>query len=84
MGNKFIVNFYYRGELEPYKKVTVNQDILVANLIQIEAKELKPFNVYIDTGAFSLFLYFSNNEKQVNEELTILAKWLNEKRWEHE
>ena len=83
MGNKFIVHFYHRGELEPYKKVTVNQDILVTNLIQIEAKELKPFNVYIDTMAFSLYLYFSNNEKQVNEELTILAKWLNEKRWEH-
>ena len=82
MENKFIIKLYHLEEIEPYKKVTVNQDILVTNLMQIEAKELKPFNVCIDRGAFSLYLYFSNDEKQVNEQLKFLANWLNEKRCE--
>lgn len=81
---KFEIRFYRLESdiMKEYKTVTVNQDILVTSLIQIEAKNLCPFNVDLNVKEFTLYLYFTNDENHVSEELKTLAKWLNEKRWE--
>lgn len=81
---KFEIYFYKAEALEEYKKITVNQGILVTRAIQAEAKGLNPFNVRLDVEYFSLYLYFTTDEIQVNEELKVLVNWLNEKRWDHD
>lgn len=81
---KFEMCFYEPGADECYKKVSVNQDILVTHTIQTEARDLKYFSVKITTKInkidFSLYLYFTNEQNEVDEQLQILEQWLNEKR----